>query len=97
MNAFRTFTVAAVISISSFIVNGQNSLSPDTAAKIDKIAAEALASSGVPSASVAVVKDGRIAYLKAYGTARLETKTAAAPKCVTVSARSASSLRPRRY
>jgi D-alanyl-D-alanine carboxypeptidase len=57
----------------------QNTLSPEMSAAIDKIAADSLASSGVPSASVAVVKDGQIAYLKAYGTARLETNTPATP------------------
>src|SRR6476659_1225381 len=55
----------------------QNTLSPEMSAAIDKIAADSLAGSGVPSASVAVVKDGQIAYLKAYGTARLETNTPA--------------------
>ena len=31
----------------------------------------------MPSASVAIVKDGAIAYLQAYGDARLEPKTPA--------------------
>jgi len=31
----------------------------------------------VPSASIAIVKDGQIAYVKAYGDARLDPKTAA--------------------
>src|SRR5215813_5678669 len=55
----------------------QVDLSPETRGKIDKLAADALASSGVPSASVAVVKDGKIVYLHAYGSARLEPKTPA--------------------
>jgi CubicO group peptidase (beta-lactamase class C family) len=37
-------------------------------AKVDAIVAKALAASGVPSASVAVVRDGEIAFAKAYGT-----------------------------
>src|SRR5215813_1414722 len=53
-------------------------LSSDLTARIDKAAADALARTGVPSASVAVVKDGKIAYVKAYGDARLEPKQAAA-------------------
>jgi D-alanyl-D-alanine carboxypeptidase len=36
-------------------------------AAIDKAAEAALARSGAPAASIAVVKDGQIAYLKAYG------------------------------
>jgi D-alanyl-D-alanine carboxypeptidase len=47
--------------------------------KIDKVAHDALAKTGVPSASVAVVKDGHIAYLHAYGNARLDPETPAKP------------------
>src|SRR5262249_8148119 len=45
--------------------------------RIDKVATDALAKTGVPSASIAVVKDGQIAYVKAYGDARLDPKTPA--------------------
>jgi CubicO group peptidase (beta-lactamase class C family) len=55
-------------------------LSADVAAKIDKAAADALQRTGVPSASVAVVKDGKIAYVKAYGDAKLDPRTPADPK-----------------
>jgi CubicO group peptidase (beta-lactamase class C family) len=48
--------------------------------KIDKVAADALAKTGVPSASVAVVKDGQIAYLRAYGNARLDPPAPAKPE-----------------
>jgi len=41
-------------------------------AKIDAAAQKALAESAAPSASVAVVQDGHIAYVQAYGKARLE-------------------------
>jgi CubicO group peptidase (beta-lactamase class C family) len=43
-------------------------------AKIDAAAQKALADSGVPSVSIAVVKSGRTAYVKAYGTARPEMR-----------------------
>ncbi|HEY3055898.1 MAG TPA: serine hydrolase domain-containing protein [Thermoanaerobaculia bacterium] len=49
-------------------------------ASIDKAVAEVLAKSGAPSASIAVVKDGKIAYVRAYGTANLEAKTPATPQ-----------------
>ena len=52
-------------------------LSAELTVRIDKAAADALARTGVPSASVAVVKDGKIAYVKAYGDARLDPKTSA--------------------
>jgi len=52
-------------------------LSPELRSKIDKVANDALGQTGVPSASIAVVKDGKIVYLNAYGSARLEPKTPA--------------------
>src|SRR5262245_36215495 len=55
----------------------QAELSPEIRARIDKLATDALARSGVPSASIAVVKEGKIVYLNAYGSARLEPKTPA--------------------
>jgi D-alanyl-D-alanine carboxypeptidase len=56
------------------------SLTPELREKIDKAAQEVLAQTGVPSASVAVVKNGTIAYLQAYGSARLDPKTPAQPE-----------------
>jgi CubicO group peptidase (beta-lactamase class C family) len=38
-----------------------------------------LARTGAPSASIAVVKDGRIAYVNAYGVANVDTRAPAAP------------------
>jgi CubicO group peptidase (beta-lactamase class C family) len=52
-------------------------LPPDLRKKIDDIASQVLASTGVPSASIAVVSGGKIAYLKAYGEARLDPATPA--------------------
>lgn len=46
-------------------------------ARVDSIAEQVLASTGVPSATVAVVTHGRLAYAKAYGAARLEPRVAA--------------------
>jgi len=63
----------------SFAAQTDPPLPADLTQKIDQAAAEALATTGVPSASVAIVKDGRIAYLKAYGSARLEPRTPAQP------------------
>ena len=47
--------------------------------QIDQVATDALAKTGVPSASVAIVKDGQVAYLHAYGDAHLEPRTTAKP------------------
>ena len=50
-----------------------------TAAKVDSIAITVLRMTGVPSASVAVVTQGQLAYAKAYGSAKLEPAVAATP------------------
>jgi len=57
-----------------------NTLQADVAAKIDAIANKALESTGVPSASIAIVKDGHVAYVRAYGMARLQPPTPATPE-----------------
>jgi D-alanyl-D-alanine carboxypeptidase len=46
-------------------------LAPDVRAEVDDAATHVLARMDVPSVSVAIVKDGRIAYLQAYGNARV--------------------------
>lgn len=48
-------------------------------ARVDSIAGAVLASTGVPSATVAVVTHGQVAYAQAYGTARLEPRVVATP------------------
>jgi CubicO group peptidase (beta-lactamase class C family) len=57
----------------------QNTLPAATASGIDAVAAEVLKATGVPSASVAVVQGGKVAYVKAYGMARLDPPMAAEP------------------
>jgi len=69
--------IAIVLTLAAQLF-AQAQLPVDLREMIDKAAADALAKSGVPSASVAVVKDGQIVYLKAYGDAKLEPKTPAA-------------------
>src|SRR4030081_3075952 len=49
------------------------------AKKVDAIANQVLQSTGVPSASVAVVKNGRLAYANAYGAAKLDPRVSATP------------------
>lgn len=52
-------------------------LDPAMAVKVDSIASQVLRNTGVPSASVAVVTHGQLAYAKAYGSAKLEPQVAA--------------------
>lgn len=47
--------------------------------KIDREAAAVLASTGAPSASIAVVREGRIVYEQAYGDGRIDPKAKAVP------------------
>jgi len=53
---------------------------PLTAQDFDKTVTDLLAKSGAPSASVAIVRDGRIVYEHAYGQARLDPPLAATPQ-----------------
>ena len=50
-----------------------------TRARIDAAAAEVLQVTGVPGTSIAVVRDGRTVYAKAYGFAQLEPQRPADP------------------
>ncbi|MBI2678281.1 MAG: beta-lactamase family protein [Candidatus Koribacter versatilis] len=59
------------------VAAAQEALTAEQRAAIDKAATEALKGSGTPSASVAVVKDGKLAYAHAYGNAKLEPATPA--------------------
>ena len=52
---------------------------PSFDAQVDAAAAEVLKSSGVPSASVAVIRDGKVVLVRAYGQARIEPPTGASP------------------
>ena len=52
-------------------------LTPAEMAVVDKLANHALAATGVPAASITVVRDGAIAYTQAYGSQRLAPATPA--------------------
>jgi D-alanyl-D-alanine carboxypeptidase len=58
----------------------EGKLAPDLRTEVDRIAREVLASTGVPSASIAIVQGGQIAYVQAYGDARLQPPTPARPE-----------------
>lgn len=74
---YQLVSIVFVIAAASIYAVAQAQLSPDLQANIDKVANDTLARTGVPSASVAIVKDGQIVYAKAYGDARLEPRTPA--------------------
>jgi D-alanyl-D-alanine carboxypeptidase len=52
-----------------------DTIGPALRTRIDRIALQVLDQTGVPSASVAVVKGGKLVYTQAYGSARLATET----------------------
>ena len=70
----RLFGVLGVVCLLVANATGiaQNLLSADATTRIDAAAADILKATGTPSASVAVVQGGKIAFVKAYGMARLE-------------------------
>ena len=64
---FRSLAAVAAFALSTCAF--AQDLPADTQAKIAQIAQETLKETGVPSASIAVAKDGRIVYAKAFGLA----------------------------
>ena len=70
-------TICLVVVFLSLSSHAQN---PSFNDQVDRIAREVLASTGVPSASVAVVRDDQISYTHAYGDASLSPQVAARPE-----------------
>ena len=56
----------------AFAAPSDSTLSPQLRGSIDDAARQVLKSTGVPSASLAIVQDGKTAYLQAYGEAQLD-------------------------
>jgi CubicO group peptidase (beta-lactamase class C family) len=56
-----------------------DNLDPSLRARVDLISAQVLQQTGVPSASVAVVKGGKLVYTHAYGLARIDPAQPATP------------------
>jgi CubicO group peptidase (beta-lactamase class C family) len=55
-------------------------LTPETVRQVDAIANLVLADTAEPSVSLAIVRDGKVAYAQAYGLARLEPRLPATPQ-----------------
>src|SRR5580658_2559542 len=70
--------LAAMVTASAAAQTG-HTIDPEVRGRIDRIAAAVVGQTGVPSASVAVVKGGKLVYTHAYGKARLEPPAAATP------------------
>jgi len=78
----RRLAVLAFAALSTLALRAQSidTIDPDLKARVDRIAAQVLEQTGVPSASVAVVQHGKLAYTHAYGLARLDPRTPATPE-----------------
>ncbi|HTS88398.1 MAG TPA: serine hydrolase domain-containing protein [Gemmatimonadales bacterium] len=72
--------MALLVSAHPLAAQGDAAAGQELGAAVDSVAREVLKSTGVPSASVAVVRNGQMVYAQAYGMARLEPETAARPE-----------------
>jgi CubicO group peptidase (beta-lactamase class C family) len=79
ISAARCAILAALV-CSPFLLTAQTveNIDPALRGRIDRIASQVLEQTGVPSASIAVVKGGKLMYTHAYGSARLATTSAEA-------------------
>ncbi|HSZ57161.1 MAG TPA: serine hydrolase domain-containing protein [Tepidisphaeraceae bacterium] len=78
--AFRLFAAMVLLAAVGARLSGQEALPAQTREAIDGAVAQVLKRSGAPSASVAVVKDGRIVFTQAYGLSRIDPARAATPQ-----------------
>ena len=69
----RSATLSALLASGAMQAQTIETIDPALRSNIDRIARQVLRESGVPSASVAVVKGGKLVYTHAYGQARLAT------------------------
>ncbi len=81
MNRMRRWQLLAVVLVgfSSLVWARAGELPAGLQEKIDTAARRTLAATGVPSASIAIVRDGKIAYLQAYGEGAVEPHKRALP------------------
>jgi len=84
MESYQAFTRSALFSLlfaaAAICAPAQtvDTVSPELRSQIDRIAAQVLEATGVPSASVAIVQHGKLVYTHAYGSARLATDSSPA-------------------
>jgi D-alanyl-D-alanine carboxypeptidase len=76
----RVTALLLTLTLAATPLVAQETLSAETRASIDKAVTDLLAKSGAPSASVAVVKDGKVAYVHAYGNATIDPPRPATPQ-----------------
>ena len=72
----HSLSVTLTLLLSSWALPAAAQLSPAIEAKIDEAAQKIVTDTGVPSASVGIVQNGRIVYTHAFGMAKLQPATA---------------------
>jgi D-alanyl-D-alanine carboxypeptidase len=102
MYRFQKYSCPAILTIlllTTLPVASQSvdNLPPELRSQVDRIAAQVLEATGVPSASVAVVEHGKLVYTHAYGSGahghrRFSCHPCHARRCATPSGRSRSNL-----
>jgi D-alanyl-D-alanine carboxypeptidase len=75
----RRAAASLVVLGAALSARAQTSAEPPGCAGVRSRVEEVLATTGAPSASIAIVRDGRVDCAAAYGSARLEPKTPASP------------------
>jgi D-alanyl-D-alanine carboxypeptidase len=75
----RLAVLVSVLSCPLIYAQAVNEITPDLRTKVDAVATAVLKNTGVPSASIAVVQDGKLIYTHAYGKARLQPELDATP------------------
>lgn len=78
--AILLLTTASLLSFNATLYSQSNSLDPATATRVDRTVEQVIADTGVPSASIALIENGKIVYLHAYGKSRLEPPMPATPE-----------------
>jgi len=77
----RTFIKPVTgLAVLSFCIRAQTALPTESTAQINTAVKRILDTTGVPSASIAIVKNGNIAHIEAYGKARLSPSMDAKPE-----------------
>ena len=73
----RLCPILILLAASALRAQAPPSISPTLREKIDAAVTQAVTSTGIPSASIAIVQDGAVTYLHAYGNGRIDPPTPA--------------------
>ncbi|HET9742871.1 MAG TPA: serine hydrolase domain-containing protein [Terriglobales bacterium] len=76
----KSIVLFLALLLSSLVAFAQSSLTPQQTSQIDQLVGKVLAERGVPSASIAAVKDGKLVFAKGYGQGRLSPAMASTPE-----------------